>query len=85
MKKKKSKMSSFDKRMLKSMGISIVICMVSVLLFSFIPNALFDYDSVEASYHLTTHILLFAAIATMIFCTYTIVEVIKNNGANNQQ
>lgn len=62
------------KQIVMSLFQTILVLVISFWGFEIALNAMFNYSSVEASYHLLTHSLLIGLIYTVILCTTLILD-----------
>ena len=69
--------SNMFQKILGALFLTILVVIVSYLGIGFALNAMLNYSSVEASFHLPTHALLVGLIFTMIFCTILILDRLK--------
>ncbi len=69
--------SNMFQKMLVALFLTILVVIASYLGIGFTLNAILNYSSVEASFHLPTHALLVGLIFTVIFCTILILDRMK--------
>jgi 1,4-dihydroxy-2-naphthoate octaprenyltransferase len=69
--------NSFFQNILTALAYTFLVVILSYLCFGPILNAVSNYSTAEASYHLPTHALLVGIIFTVIICTILLLEEIK--------
>lgn len=66
------------KLILKAFGLTFLAVTIAYFMIGRLLVVAFGYTTVEASYHLPTHVLLVGLMFTVIFCTLLILDKLKH-------